>query len=203
MHRCLHQPVKEQMFFWLGLAICLNMQALQAWEDAAPGRQPLSFSRDVRPILSNNCFQCHGPDEAQRQADVRLDVAGEMDLDEVLLRIRSLDAELLMPPPDSHKELTAEQIALVERWVAEGGEYEAHWAFVPPRSSVPPLADHSLERTSTRWLRFGSIQREGLAPSPPADKRTLIRRLTLDLTGLPPTPEEIAAFVADESTSGI
>jgi mono/diheme cytochrome c family protein/outer membrane murein-binding lipoprotein Lpp len=175
---------------------------------------PLRFSRDVRPILSQNCFQCHGQDEAHRGAGLRLDerehalaegesglpaiVPGHPDESEMIARITAEDEGLRMPPADSHKTLTAAQIDVLTRWVAEGAEYEPHWSFIPPEQPSPPGKATDAESNPIDAFVRSRLAREGLATSPEADRRTLIRRLTIDLTGLPPTPDEIAAFLADE-----
>lgn len=156
------------------------------------------FNRDVRPILSDTCFKCHGPGVAE--ADLRLDtreaamaseaiVPGKVDESELIARIFSDDVDTLMPPPDSHKTLTPKQKQTLSDWVAEGAEYADHWSFVPPiRDAGIDSLDHFIR------ARLASA---GLALSDEADRRTLIRRVTLDLTGLPPTPAEVAAFVDD------
>lgn len=162
----------------------VSIIALSAGGQIIAWAEPVSFNRDVRPILSNNCFRCHGPDEEERKAKLRLDVPGDADLDEVLARINSTDPDEIMPPPESNKSLTPAQIGTLQRWIDEGAKYEAHWAFVLPKKPTVP---------------------EGIAPidhlnppsSPPADKLSLIRRTYLDLIGLPPTPEQADAFIAD------
>lgn len=160
----------------------------------------VSFNQEIRPILSDNCFFCHGPDEKQRQADVRLDVPGEVDYDELAERISSTDADLVMPPPDSHKQLSPAQIAILKRWVDEGANYEQHWSFSPPVPVEPPRirAGDDPEHEIDRFV-VAKLQRREMKASEPADKRTLIRRVTMDLTGLPPTLEEIHAFLDDTS----
>jgi len=181
--------------------------------DAAP---PVNFNRDIRPLLSDACFQCHGPDEQQRKGGLRLDLAnwaqakgdsGAMAVvpsrpaeSELLARLRSTDAGEQMPPPNSGKKLTAAQIELIERWIAEGASTTGHWAFSRPvRPNVPELdANLGMTHPVDRFL-VSRLQREGLAPAPEADRATLIRRVTLDLTGLPPTPAEVDAFLSDTS----
>jgi len=160
----------------------------------------ISYGRHVQPILSNNCFACHGPDEEDRQAEVRLDMAGAVDLKELVARITTDDPELRMPPPESQKELTADQIDVLQQWVSAGAPYQRHWAFVPPESCEIPGTEHSdwSEQPLDRFVA-ARLHDEGLSPSPQADKRTLIRRVTFDLTGLPPTLEEIRAFLDDTS----
>jgi hypothetical protein len=169
--------------------------------------EPVSFTRDIRPILSDNCFACHGPDEDTREADLRLDVAesavdsgsispGEIDQSEVWARINSSDPDAIMPPPGSHEKLSDSELDLIRRWIISGAEYRQHWSFVAPTKRELPKSDvtHPIDA----FLR-DRLKAEGLEPAPLADRRTLIRRVTLDLTGLPPTPEEVEAFVSDQS----
>jgi hypothetical protein len=189
--------------------VLLNGGALHSWAHAA---EPdlLLFNRDIRPILSDACFQCHGPDEQQRQGGLRLDLAeaayagGDsgpavvpQQLDSSLLwqRITSSDASLRMPPAESPKQLTAEQMATLEQWIRAGAAYQGHWAFLPvERPPVPEIAD--AQHPIDAFIR-DRLQREGLSPAPPAPRETLLRRVTLDLTGLPPTLEELDRFLAD------
>ncbi len=160
----------------------------------------LSFRRDVRPIVSNHCFACHGPDEQHRKADLRFDVAGEVDLEEMLARITSTDPEVMMPPPEMNKPLNPEQITTLTRWIDQGAPYEQHWAFSPPQdhelpqSSIDGWSDQPIDQ-----FVLAKLEARGMRPNPRADKRTLIRRVTLDLTGLPPTLEQIDTFLADTS----
>jgi hypothetical protein len=177
----------------------------------AGGREPdaVDFNRDIRPILSENCFYCHGQDPAKREADLRLDdreaalaaraiVPGDPGASTLLERIHSTDADVQMPPPDSNRRLSAEQKQLLDRWIRAGADYAPHWAFVAPERPQPPAVRQA------DWVRndidrfvLAAIEQAGLAPSPEADRTTLIRRLHADLVGLPPTPEEVDAFVAD------
>lgn len=184
------------------------------------------FNRDIRPILSDACFQCHGPDERQRKAGLRLDlkdaatqpaesgaiaiVPGKPTDSELLKRLLSSDDSLRMPPPNSGKKITPQQIELLKRWVADGAEYQGHWAFIPltrpavPKFVVPPSGgkDSPPKGGTTNPIDqfiLARLDQAGLKPSPEADKTTLIRRVTLDLTGLPPTPSEVDAFLADTS----
>lgn len=185
--------------------------------------RPIQFNRDIRPILSETCFHCHGPDEHGRRADLRLDtpdgamedlggyapiVAGDLEKSEAWQRIISDDADALMPPPESHLVLSEDQKQLIRRWIEEGADYEGHWAFVPPARSPVPDIDLQ-DTTGERWGRTSidafvaaRMAETGLQPSPEASPRTLIRRLTLDLTGLPPTVDEVRRFVADYQTRG-
>ena len=170
----------------------------------------LEFNRDIRPILSANCFSCHGPDAASHQADLRLDerevaiefaaiVPGDPDSSEMLRRIASEDDDEVMPPPESKKQLTAGEKSLVARWIREGAEYQPHWSFVPPqRSELPAVENLAWARQPLDHFVLQRLEKEGLAPAPEADRRTLIRRLSFDLTGLPPSAEDVEVFLADE-----
>ena len=190
---------------WLFAA--LSMFALVSY---APAAEPLSFNRDVRPILSGKCFSCHGPDANQRQAELRLDVedaakesaivSGQPDDSELVARILSDDADSRMPPDDSGKKLSAEEIETLRRWITQGAPYEKHWAFIPPRRPEPPDAPDAV-RVANPIDRFVAdrLIREGLEQSPRGDRYALLRRVALDLTGLPPTPAQIHTFVNDQS----
>lgn len=197
----------------LGIAaLAITMQPASAQADP-PVAEPVSFNRDVRPILSENCFACHGFDATHREAGLRLDtfagatadrggsrgiVPGDLAKSALWGRIQSTDPDVVMPPPKSHKKpLTAAQRAILQRWIENGATYEAHWAFVPPKrtplvvngAAVPPDAviDYWVERRA---------KQQGLSLSASAAPETLIRRVSLDLVGLPPTLEEIDAFTA-------
>ncbi|MEZ6137396.1 MAG: DUF1553 domain-containing protein [Pirellulaceae bacterium] len=168
--------------------------------------QQLSFKRDVRPILSNHCFACHGPDQSHREADMRLDVAGKVDLDQVLERITSSDPDFVMPPPKMNKPLKPAQIETLNEWVKAGAQYEEHWAFIPPQQPHVPTLNNADSSVTARWSKqpidrfvLASLMDQGLGTNERADRRTLIRRVTLDLTGLPPTIDEIEAFLDDDS----
>ncbi|MEX0711826.1 MAG: DUF1549 domain-containing protein, partial [Pirellulales bacterium] len=176
---------------------------------AALSAEPVDFARDVLPILSDNCFKCHGPDEANREADLRLDdeasakagvlVPGDSDDSELYRRIAADDPDMRMPPPDSRRKLTAEQIALVKRWIDEGARWRGHWAFEKIERPPVPTPEQFAGRVHNPIdaFVFSRLEREGLTPSPEAPRETLIRRVTLDLTGLPPTLPEVDAFVQD------
>ena len=175
----------------------------------AAGAARIDFNRDIRPILAENCFYCHGQDGNKRQADLRLDqrdaavaaraiVPGNPGASGLLERIHSTDPDVVMPPPDSNRRLAPEQQALLERWIAAGAEYRPHWAFVPPtRPSFPDVARPDWARNDIDRFVLAGLEAAGLPPSAEADRATLIRRLHADLVGLPPTPEEVDAFVAD------
>ena len=184
---------------------------------------PISFNRDIRPVLSDACFQCHGADDKQRKAGLRLDVKesalkaaesgataivpGKVEASELIKRLTSSDENLRMPPKGSGKTISPQQIELLKRWIADGAEYQGHWAFIPPvRPEVPALKSqisNLKSQISNPIDRFivSRLEHEQLRPSPEADKTTLIRRVTLDLTGLPPTPKEVDTFLADTSAS--
>ncbi|MFV0444053.1 MAG: DUF1553 domain-containing protein [Planctomycetaceae bacterium] len=173
-----------------------------------------SFGRDIQPILARNCFACHGPDEGQRQAELRLDLReaaiehgalqpGKPEESELLRRILSTDPDEQMPPPESNAKVTDAQKELLRAWIAAGADYEPHWAFrAPERPQLPPVDEAVVAEIGDNPIdRFtvARLQKEGLRLSPPADRYSLIRRVYLDLIGLPPTPEEADAFVRDES----
>lgn len=184
----------------------------------------IQFNRDIRPILSETCFHCHGPDEEGRRADLRLDTAdgakedlggyqaimpGDLDDSEAWTRITSDDPDLLMPPPESHMVLSEEQKTLLKRWIEQGAEYEGHWAFVSPQSPEIPGVNFADTKGEAKWVRgaidslvAARLAEAGMSPSVEADPRTLIRRLTLDLIGLPPTVEETRGFVGDYESRG-
>lgn len=165
----------------------------------------VDFNRDVRPILSANCFTCHGPDADAREADLRLDTSdgaaavvrrGNLDSSSLIFRIETDDGDQLMPPPDSGHRLSEAEKQMLRSWVTAGAEYETHWSFIRPRRE-PETARGTLNPIDKFVVT--RLDEAGLAPNPPANRYQLIRRATLDLIGLPPTPEEVDAFVADRS----
>lgn len=161
--------------------------------------QAPSYSRDVRPILSEACFACHGPDDRARKADLRLDVEGHGRANELLARITSTDPDEVMPPPHSGKVLKPAQIKVLAAWIDAGAPYEKHWAFVrPERPPVPDGADSSSDHSIDRFVQQRLMQ-VGLELSPEADRVTLVRRVYLDLIGLPPTPEQVDKFLRDDA----
>jgi hypothetical protein len=177
-----------------------------AW--GAPNK-PIEFNRDVRPVITENCFACHGPDKNQRKAKLRLDVReialergavvpGKPTESKLIEHIFSTDPEEIMPPPKSHKVLSAAQKELLREWIAAGAEYEPHWAYI--KLKRPPVPQPS----TTGWARnpiddfiLQTLETKGIHPSPEATKAALLRRLSLDLIGLPPTPEELETFLKD------
>jgi hypothetical protein len=170
--------------------------------------QGISFGQQIRPILSEYCLHCHGPDEQTREGDLRLDVADtargkvivayQPDQSEFVKRILSEDPEVRMPPPASGKDLTNDEIELLRQWIAEGANYEGHWAFEPIRAPVVPSPRSSATTDIDRFI-VAALERRGLTMSAPVDRRQLIRRATFDLIGLPPTWDEVEAFVNDTS----
>ncbi len=169
----------------------------------------LEYNRDVRPILAENCFACHGPDSAARKGDLRLDrrdeaikagaiTPGDADGSELLARISSSDPKELMPPPVTTKKLTQDQRAVLQRWIADGARYQPHWSLIPPRRpELPPVQNKAWIRGPIDPFVLAKLEANGLRPAPEADRRTLARRLALDLTGLPPAPAVVEAFVKD------
>ncbi len=185
---------------------------LSSGSNSSRGAEPaIEFNRDIRPILSAACLSCHGPDSAARQADLRLDqrdeavehaaiVPGDPDASELVRRILSDDAEEQMPPAESKKSLTDAQKQLLVRWVREGAAYQPHWSLIPPqRPAVPKIGNSWWARNPIDSFIAARLEAAGLSPAQEADRRTLARRLSLDLTGLPPAPELVEAFVNDSA----
>ncbi|MBB5035594.1 PSD1 and planctomycete cytochrome C domain-containing protein [Prosthecobacter vanneervenii] len=174
----------------------------------------LDFNRDIRPILSDNCFACHGFDAKKRKADLRLDVAegaykaidgafpikpGNPDVSTIIQRILTKDEDEVMPPPESNKHVSPAQVEILKRWIKEGAEYKKHWSFEAPVKTAPPVVKGGTIRNPIDAFIQSRLTEEKLTPQPEASKETLIRRVTLDLTGLPPTLAEVDAFLADNS----
>ena len=204
---------------WFGLTL-LSLAAIAVGPVRGAENQPavsnVEFNRDIRPILSDNCYQCHGPDKAQRKADLRLDteagatadlggrrpvVAGDVNLSEVYQRLIAEDESERMPPVKSGKKLSKAQIELVRRWIEQGAKWQKHWSFLPPVAVSPPqIVNEARVRNPIDRFVLARLERDGLSFSPECDKTTLIRRVSLDLTGLPPTPAEVDAFLADSAS---
>ncbi len=203
LHRILRPAFRAAVLLLSGVAASARLGA------AAP-----DFNRDVRPILAENCLNCHGFDDKTRKAGLRLDVGedayrggrsgtpavvpGRPDESELMRRVLTDDPDDLMPPPETGARLTAAQVDVLRLWLADGGEYKPHWAFLTPtRPELPAVPDPSWPRNGIDHFVAARLAEQGLSPRPEADRETLVRRVTLDLTGLPPTPEEIDAFLAD------
>jgi uncharacterized protein DUF1553/uncharacterized protein DUF1549/concanavalin A-like lectin/glucanase superfamily protein/cytochrome c len=186
--------------------------AIAAQKDVAK----IDFNRDIRPILSDHCYACHGPDEGKRKAGLRLDrkedafkslksgdraiVPGDVKKSTLVHRLTSRDPDEVMPPPKEGKPLRADQAELLVRWVKEGAEWKNHWAFIPPeRSPLPQVREKKWPRNEIDYFVLERLEKADLKPAPEADKTTLIRRASFDLIGLPPTIEEVDAFLADNS----
>jgi len=204
------------------LGVCLPVGCRRGGTSARPAStalvsaavRPTEFNKDIEPILSENCYACHGPDPGSRKAELRLDravfafaahehsgpaiVPHDPDHSPLVLRVSTRDVKQVMPPPEAHKTLNGQQIALLRRWIKEGAPYQDHWSFIPPqRPPVPVPAQPAWAHTPIDRFILERLDREGLSPAPAADRWTLIRRVTFDLTGLPPTPAEADAFAHD------
>ena len=178
----------------------------------------VNFTREIQPILADNCYSCHGPDRNKRKAELRWDsldpkegpfaprdgykivVPGDLENSVLIMRITSDDDEVRMPPPKSHRHVTPEQVELIKKWVAQGAKWGKHWSLeVPKRPALPVVKDSTWARNPIDHFLLAKLEKEGLTPSAEASRETLIRRVTLDLTGLPPTLAEVDAFLADKS----
>jgi hypothetical protein len=192
----------------------------QSRQRASPPALPIDFNHQIRPLLSDRCYRCHGPDSAKRKAKLRLDtreglfreaesglaVVAPRDVEnsDLIRRISSGDTEEMMPPPDSHLSLTEAEKALLKRWVAEGADYKPHWSLLPVGPvAVPTVRDAAVTTNPIDAFVRARLDQEGLTPAPHASAETIVRRLALNLTGLPPTPAEIDAFVADRSALAV
>ena len=208
----------QSVLFAIALVSSLRAEEPRSAVNGSAASQAPDFNRDIRPILSDNCFVCHGPDEQERQAGLRLDqrgaatkaaesgeiaiVPGQVEASELITRVTSTDEFTRMPPlKGKHKPLTASQIELLKRWVASGAEYSSHWAFQAPVRPGVSKVDATRFRVRNEIDRFvaAKLVEHGLTQSPGADKISLLRRLHLDLIGLPPTFEEVDDFLADTS----
>jgi Protein of unknown function (DUF1553)/Protein of unknown function (DUF1549)/Concanavalin A-like lectin/glucanases superfamily/Planctomycete cytochrome C len=177
----------------------------------AQAQSKIEYNRDVRPILAENCFACHGPDSAARKAGLRLDdrdaaikmtaiVPGKTDKSALIEHIFADDPKQIMPPPKTNKKLTAAQKETLKTWIAQGAEYQLHWSLLAPkRPALPKVKNEGWVRNPIDRFILAELEKRGLQPSPEADRRTLARRLSLDLTGLPPAPADVEAFVNDKS----
>ena len=198
---------------WIAIANCTLSLAFASDPVALPDR--IEFNRDIRPILSDRCFSCHGPDKNKREAETRLDtleglhgnaektgplVPGNPDASEMIRRIESLDNDERMPPPEFAKDVSEYEKAILRKWIQQGAQWEGHWAFQPIRNTPAPKGiEERFSRNALDGHVFAALLQAGLEPSPKADPRTLVRRLCFDLTGLPPKPEWVERFTIDPS----
>src|SRR5215218_3129506 len=195
----------------VSFGVALTGSPRAAVEPLPPAAAPISFNREILPILANNCFACHGPDEKKRETKFHFDTQEGMFAKRgVIERGNSAESLLVekitdpnpkdrMPPPESGHTLTQKQIDLLRRWIDEGAKWDTHWAYVAPKRPEVPAAPNGWARNEIDRLILARLEREGPKPSPEADKETLLRRLTYDLTGLPPTLAEMDAFLSDTS----
>src|SRR5688572_7781798 len=200
-------------FTFIALVVFASVARAQA-----PLPAKIDYNRDVRPIFSDTCFACHGPDKNTRKSNLRLDtregafamlksgkgrviVPGKPDESEVYRRVSTKDEDDLMPPAEFHKTLSERQIAIIKKWIEQGAEFKGHWAYLPVQRPALPSAESSdgRFRSPIDKLVQGKLREVELPPAPEADRVTLIRRLYFDLLGLPPTKEQVDAFVADKS----
>ncbi|MEK6237861.1 MAG: DUF1549 domain-containing protein, partial [Planctomycetales bacterium] len=193
-----------------GFISALLASPMLALEDSAIAADETNFNRDIRPILAENCFACHGRDAGSRKADLRLDdrriaVAadaikpGKPSQSELIARVESDDPDAIMPPPDSGHKLSAEEIKRLRQWITQGAKYEKHWSFRPPVKVKPPITQRPWSSHPIDHFILKRLESAGLRPNQEADRLRLLRRLSLDLTGLPPSVEEADAFLADQS----
>lgn len=200
----------------LVLALISISSGQSSWNQlVAQEKSTIDFNRDIKPLLSDRCFQCHGPDENHRMADLRLDTAdaalavivpGKPDESDLIDRILSDDPDMVMPPPHANKkQLTAAEIGKLRTWIEQGAAYEGHWSYQQPTRPDLPELEPLRDWAETPIDRFVAARLEAAdqQPSKPADRRTLIRRLYFDLIGLPPTPEQVAAFVQDKDPDAV
>ncbi|MBO0857965.1 MAG: DUF1553 domain-containing protein [Chloracidobacterium sp.] len=204
---------RKIQYLTLVVALCLaRLYFILPAVSADDSKTSINFDREVRPILSDNCFACHGPDEKQRKAKLRFDTKegafgkqgvitpGDASKSRMYQRVSSKDQDVMMPPPSSEHKLTDKQIETIKRWIDEGARWDEHWAFIPPRRpEIPKVANAAWIRNPIDSFILARLEKEGLKPSPEADKTTLLRRVYLDLTGLPPTSADVDAFLADKS----
>ena len=210
-------PRQAQPTHWhlLGLASIILGLTMMGTAPARADDKP-RYNRDIRPILAENCFACHGPDSASRKADLRLDrrqdatrelptgvvpvVPGDPDTSELVFRIEESDPSVTMPPPELHKSLTESQKELLKRWIADGAEYEPHWSFIAPtQPAIPTVSNENWVRNPIDRFILNRLDSATLSPAQEADPATLARRAALDVTGLPPAPALLRSFLQDQA----
>ncbi len=205
---------------WASLLSVIGCHSKVEFPEAVEAQLPakIDFNYHIKPILSDRCFACHGPDENKREAGLRLDiedsalvalgkkkdhyaiVPGKPQRSELFHRIMSDDPEVMMPPPESNLKISQEEVALLTRWIEQGAAYKPHWSFIKPeKPSVPEADDRNWAKNDIDHFTLAKMQEKGLQPSPEASREALIRRVSFDLTGLPPTVEEVNAFLSDKS----
>jgi hypothetical protein len=211
--------MNRSRLIFFSLAGIMAMLACPLVAMSAPVDPPVDFAREIQPILADNCYFCHGPDKNHRKADLRFDALdpkegpfavrdgysiitpGKLDDSVLIMRLTSDDPDFHMPPPKANRHVSQKQIDLIKKWVEQGAKWGKHWALEPPlRPALPEVKDPNWVKNPIDRFILARLEKEGLKPSPEASKENLIRRVTLDLTGLPPTPEEVDAFVADPSS---
>ncbi|HLL96884.1 MAG TPA: DUF1549 domain-containing protein, partial [Spirosoma sp.] len=207
---------------WLSPSCTTDTSNRVAYGNDGSGHMPdkVSYNFDIRPILSDKCLACHGPDANKREAGLRLDMAesaykalkehpkahalvpGKPELSEVFLRITSPDTSEMMPPPSSNLKLSAREVKLIEKWIKQGAAYEKHWAFVPPKKPVLPVVKRTdWPKNEIDYFILQKQEQAGVTPNEQADKERLLKRLSLDLTGLPPSLALMDSFLADKSAN--
>ena len=202
-------------YFLLAVALLSTAAAdVTRIEDTSPVPDRIQFNRDVRPILSENCYVCHGPDPATREANLRFDTKdgmfavleeghvavtpGNLGKSELWKRVTLTGKKGQMPPVKSGKKLTAREAAVLRKWIEQGAEWQGHWAFIAPgKVPPPPVKNSAWVRTPIDAYILARLEKEGIRPSPEADPVTLLRRLSFDLTGLPPSVEEVDELLKD------
>ncbi|MDP1813482.1 MAG: DUF1549 domain-containing protein, partial [Leadbetterella sp.] len=209
--------IKISLFVFAAVAVLaiINIKCTPSVGQEIP--DVVDYNFHVRPILSDRCFACHGPDEKKREANLRLDteegayaalednpkahaiVKGNPEASEVYKRIISTDTSIKMPPPSSNLTITEDEIKIIKKWISQGAKIKKHWAFLPPLKSPLPKADKDWVKNEIDYFTYDKMKSVGLTPSEQASKETLLKRVSFDLTGLPPTVEMQEAFLKDES----
>ena len=203
-------PVHSRQHFFVRASLLSACLVAAIWTGRACADEgKIDFARDVQPILARNCYQCHGPDAATRKGDVRFDrqedallqiESGKPDQSELYRRLVASDPEIHMPPPASEKQPTLKEIATLKRWIEEGSQWEGLWSLKPLQSgNLPTVNDEAWVKTPVDRFVLAKLEQNGLQPTSPATKHEWLRRVTFDLTGLPPTLLEIEAYLADDS----
>ncbi|MGN6615925.1 MAG: DUF1549 domain-containing protein, partial [Ilyomonas sp.] len=213
--------MKKLLIFsaFIAILIVLQFSSCTSSSDEVDGSGIISYNFQIRPILSDKCYNCHGPDANKRQAGLRLDIAseaykalqehprahalvpGKPELSELFVRVSSTDTSMLMPPPSSNiAPLSESEIALIKKWIEQGAKYEKHWAFVvPKKTALPKVKNKKWAKNEIDLFVLEQLEKRNLSPNEEADKERLLKRVSFDLTGLPPTPEQTERFLKDNS----